>query len=120
MKGDGGSRETARAMYLEIAENSDDKQAREVAEIRLMQLDSLEERDAIRNSLQKFKEKNSRCANSLTEILPLLQTVKLPNGKDFRIDQSKNLVDPTGAPYLLDKAICDVVLDSKTSKIPMK
>lgn len=120
MKGDGGSRETARAMYQEIAEHSDDKQAREVAEIRLMQLDSLDELDVIRNSLQKFKEKNIRCVNSLNEILPLLQTVKLPNGKDFRIDQSKNLVDPSGVPYLFEKEKCDVQIDTKSSKIPLK
>lgn len=120
MKDEGGSRETAREIYRQIAENSEDKQTREMGEFRLLQLDSLEERDAIRSVLQKFKEKNNRCANSLQEILPLLQTVKLPNGKDFRIDASKNLVDPTAAPYLLDKEKCDVILDVEKTKIPLK
>ncbi len=120
MKNEGGSRETAREIYRQMAENSEDKQTREMGELRLLQLDSLEERDAIRTTLQKFKEKNNRCANSLQEILPLLQTIKLPNGKDFRIDASKNLVDPTSAPYLLDKEKCDVILDVDKTKIPLK
>jgi len=120
MKDEGGSRETAREIYRQMAENSEDKQTREMGELRLLQLDSFEERDAIRATLQKFKEKNNRCANSLQEILPMLQTVKLPNNKDFRIDASKNLVDPTSAPYLLDKEKCDVILDVEKTKIPLK
>jgi hypothetical protein len=74
----------------------------------------------MRGALQKFKEKSGRCANSFAEIFPLLQSVKLPNGKDFRIDKANNLVDPTGAPYLLDKEKCDVLLDAKNTKIPLK
>ncbi len=120
MKSEGGSRDTAREIYRQMFENSEDKQVKENAELRLLELDSLDERDAIRAALLKFKEKNNRCANSPAEILPLLISVKLPNGKDFRIDKSNNIVDPSGAPYLLDKEKCDVILDREKTKIPLK
>lgn len=119
MKTHGGSRETARAMYQQMFDEAQDSQTKEIAKIRLAQLDSLDERDAIRSVLQNFKEKNNRCANNWNEIFPLLKSVKLPNGKDFRIDKSNNLVDPSDAPYLLDKANCDVNLNP-SSKIPLK
>ncbi|MGC2236486.1 MAG: hypothetical protein WA584_10015 [Pyrinomonadaceae bacterium] len=120
MKLEGGSRETAREIYRRMFEESDDKQVKETAEIRLLELDSLDERDAIRAALQNFKQKSGRCANNFQEILPLLINVKLPAGKDFSVDSSKNLIDPTGAPYVLNKETCDVELDKVNTKIPMK
>lgn len=120
MKSEGGSRDTAREIYRQMFENSDDKQVKENAQLRLLELDSLDERDAIRTALQKFKEKNNRCANSLSEVLPLLVSVELPHGKDLRIDNSKNLVDPSGAPYLLDQENCNVILDRGKTKVPLQ
>jgi tetratricopeptide (TPR) repeat protein len=120
MKSEGGSRDTARSIYERLLEESDDKQARENAALRLAEIDSLDERDAIRLALQNFKAKQGRCANNFQEILPLLLNVKLPGGQDFRVDSSKNLIDPTGAPYVLDKQICDVKLDTEKTKIPLK
>ena len=119
-KTEGGSRETARAIYEQIFNEAQDDQTKENAQLRLMELDSLDERDALRSTLRTFKEKNNRCANNWREILPLLQTVKLPAGKDFRVDDSNNPVDPSGAPYILDNEKCDVRLDSKTTKIPLQ
>ena len=120
MKTEGGSRETAREIYTQMKNESGDKQVREVADIRLMELDSLDELSAIRDVLQQFKEKSGRCANSFAEIFPLLQSVNLPSGKDFRIDKSNNLVDPSGAPYILEKEKCDVLIDAKNTKLPLK
>lgn len=119
MRTQGGSRETARAIYGEMLAQALDEQTKESAAFRLGQLDSLDERDAIRSALQTFKSKNKRCANGWREILPLLQTVKLPNGKDFHLDAENNLVDPSGAPYILDKENCDVLLDKEKTKIPL-
>jgi len=119
MKTQGGSRETARAMYQQMFDEAQDSQTKEVAGLRLFQLDSLDEREAIRLVLQQFKVKNNRCANNWSEIFPLLKSVKLPNGKDFRIDKSNNLVDPTDAPYVFDKETCDVKLDAAKTKIPL-
>jgi len=119
MKTQGGSRETARAMYQQMHAEAPDSRTKEVAELRISQLDSLDERDAIRAGLRQFKEKTNRCANNWSEVFPLLKSVKLPNGKDFRIDKSNNLVDPSDAPYILDKETCDVKLDAAKTKVPL-
>lgn len=120
MKSDGGSREVAREIYLRMSEESDDTRVKENAALRLLEIDSLDERDAIRAALQKFKAKNARCANNWQEIFPLLVGEKSSSGKDLRVDKDANLVDPTGAPYVLDKQNCDVQLDKLKTKIPMK
>lgn len=120
MKSEGGSRETARVIYREMFEASDDKQVKENAALRLLELDSLDERDAMREALRNFKAKNNRCANNLQEILPLLREVKLPANNDFRVDKSNSLVDPSGAPYVLNKETCDVELDKEKTKIPLR
>lgn len=119
MKTEGGSREIARAIYRQMFEESGDRRVKETAELRLLELDSLDERDAVNTILREFREKNNRCPNSFREIFPLLQTVELPGGKDFRIDKSNNLVDPSGAPYILNKQTCLVELDKEKTKIPL-
>lgn len=120
MKSEGGSREIARAMYRQMFDEAKDAKLKESAELRLLELDSLDERDAIQNALREFQIKNNRCANNWREILPLLQTVKLPSGKNFRVDKSNGLVDPTNAPYVLDRENCVVKLDLDKTKIPLK
>jgi len=120
MKSAGGDRETARAIYEQMLAESGDRQVRDNAALHLGELDSQDERDAIRSALQTFKTKTNRCANNWREILPLLQPVKLPNNKNFRADNAGNIVDPSGAPYLLDKENCDVKLDEAKTKIPFK
>lgn len=120
MKSEGKSRDTARTIYEQMVAESTDTQVKDNAALRLLQLDSLDERDAILSALQTFKNKNNRCANSWREILPLLQTVKLSGGKDFRLDAANNFVDPSGAPYILDKENCDVLLDEVNTKVPLR
>jgi tetratricopeptide (TPR) repeat protein len=118
----GGSRETARAMYRQMLADADpgDVQTVHTVEMRLMALDAMDEMDAIRPVLVDFKEKNGRCPNSVKEILPALQNVRLPESRDFRMDRSGNLVDPTDAPYILDKEKCDIILDLARTKLPQK
>lgn len=118
MKSEGGKRETARVIYRQMLKDSTDASVKENAALRLLELDSLDERDAIRKVLQDFQKKNNRCATDWREILPLLQTVKLSAERDFRIDNLDNPVDPSGAPYILDRDDCDVKLDPKKTKIP--
>jgi hypothetical protein len=120
LKNQGGSRETARQIYTQLAEETEDKQAKESAKLRLLEIDSLDERDAINSILKNFKEKSGRCANNFTEIFSLLKDVKLSNNKDFRIDKSGNIVDPSDVPYLLNKEICVVELDKTKTKIPIQ
>jgi tetratricopeptide (TPR) repeat protein len=112
MKSAGGSRQTARVMYEQMFREAEDSQTKEIAELRLMQLDSLEEREIIRAALQEFKAKQGRCVNNWIEIFPMLKSSKL------KVDKANNLVDPSGIPYLLDKQNCEVNLDRQNSKIP--
>lgn len=120
MQSEGGSRETARAVYRQMLAEATDEQVKEMATLRLLEIDSLEEREAIRAALQNLKTKTNRCANNWREILPFLRDVKLPENKDFRIDKSGNLVDPSGAAYILNTENCDVLLDKEKTKIPLK
>lgn len=117
----GGGRETARAVYEQMLEAAGDRQLKENAALRLLELDSLDERDAIDAALHSFREKNNRCAGDWREITPaLLQAAKTPENKKIRADDAGNLIDPTGAPYLLDGENCRAQLDPKRTKIPLK
>lgn len=117
-KTEGGNRDTARIIYRQIFDQAQDEQIKENARLRLLQLQSFDERDAVRAVLQIFKEKNNRCADSWHEILPLLQKLKLPNNEEFRVDKSDNLLDPTDSPYTLDKEKCEAQLNYSSTKIP--
>ncbi len=119
MQTEGGSRETARAIFSQMFEEAQDTKTRQTAEIQLLKLDALDELDAINSVLQSFKQKNNRCAGDLREILPFLANVKLPANKDFRIDNNKNPVDPGGAPYILDKQNCTAQLDRDKTTLPL-
>ena len=117
MTNEGGSRQTSRSMYKQMLDESQDNQTKTTAEIRLMELDFLDERDAIRAVLRSKIESTGHCPQNLGEILPMLRSVGLPDGKDFHMDASGNLVDPGGAPYILDREACDVKLGPAT-KLP--
>ncbi len=120
MKTQGNDRETARAIYAQMYQEAEDDQSREAAKIRLLELDSLDERDGIRRALKDFQVRNNRCAENWSEILPFLKTIKLPNNRDFRLDKANNIVDPSDAAYILDKQNCEVTLDFEKTKIPRK
>jgi tetratricopeptide (TPR) repeat protein len=114
---DGGSRETSRAIYTQMFTEAQDEQTKESAAIRLSQLQSLDEREAIDAVLRTFRERNNRCAQNWREIFPLLQTIELPNEAGFSIDRSNNIIDPSGVPYVLNTEKCMVALNPD-SKIP--
>lgn len=117
-KNEGGSRETARSIYTQMLAEAGDSESEYYASLRLRYLDSLDERDAIRQELLEFKNKNGQCAAKWSEILPQLKTVKLPHGREFRIDAANSIVDPSDTPYIIDREKCDVLLDREKTKIP--
>ncbi len=119
MKIEGGGRDVAREMYRQLLAETQDNISRRSVELRLLQIDSLDERDLINPALKKFAERNSRCATKWQEILPFLSDARLPNGERLRIDQSNQLVDPSGIPYRLDATKCEAAIDRPTSKIPV-
>jgi tetratricopeptide (TPR) repeat protein len=120
MKTEGGSRDTARTIFTQMFNEADDDQTRIFAYRKLAHLDSLEERDAIRPILKSHLERTGKCPDAWKEIFPELRKVKLPNGKDFRIDEAQNIVDPSGAPYVIDPSQCDVILDKTKTRIQLQ
>ena len=117
MKSDGGSRSIARAIYTQMYNEAEDEQVKSAAKLRLMTNDSLDEQDAIRIALKNFQQRNGRCANNWSEIIPLLKNVRLPDNLEFHLDNSNNVVDPSGTPYLIDKTVCDVKVDYSKSEL---
>lgn len=122
MKSKGGSRDTARRIYQQMYETSQDTQTKEASALNLLQLDSLDEQDVIQPAIDSFKEKTGRCPNNWQEIFPLLRNLKTQTGRNLRFESAAfSPVDPTDVPYFLlknnDK--CLVVIDTKKSKIPV-
>ncbi|MGD9627705.1 MAG: hypothetical protein AB7V18_00475 [Pyrinomonadaceae bacterium] len=117
MRGQGGSRETARAMYVQMLAEAEDEQSKRNAQLRLFELDSMDELDAVNGLLGQFRDSNGRCPARLSDVFRSLSKIKLPRGRDFRVDADGSLLDPTGVPYSFDQNSCSVSL-SKDSKIP--
>ncbi|MBV8856930.1 MAG: hypothetical protein JOZ02_08380 [Acidobacteria bacterium] len=113
MSEQGGSRAVAREMYRRMYEGAADEQVRTLAVTRLAQLESLEERERIRQALSDFRARAGRCPADWREVAPLLRNSKL------RLSAAGAPLDPSGVPYVLDAATCEVNL-GEGSKIPEK
>lgn len=120
MTSEGGERETARIIYQQLYDDAEDAQTKESARLRLLEIDSLEERDAIRIALEQFENSTGRCTSDWKQLYPILLKTKLPNGKDFRLDEKGNVIDPSDAPYKIDEKECTVSLDPANTKIPLR
>lgn len=113
MLADGGSRATAREIYTRMYEQSTEDKVKDMAHKRLLQLDSLDQRDALRKILTAYQSRAGKCPNSWKEIEPVLRAVRVP------VDGTGAPLDPTGMPYVLRAGACEVDLDPK-SEIPAK
>jgi hypothetical protein len=113
MTAEGGSRATAREIYVRLYEQAGDAQVKEMARKRLLQVDSLDQRDLIRTVLSDFSHQEGRCPTSWREIEAILRASR------FQLDATDAPLDPTGTPYRLVKNGCDVDLDTK-SEVPNK
>jgi tetratricopeptide (TPR) repeat protein len=111
MLGEGGSRDTAREIYLHMYQEAGDDQVKEMAHRHLMRLDSLVERDGLRKILTAYQSRSGHCPASWKDVEPVFRALRL------RIDASGAPLDPSGAPYVLDTSKCEVVLDPK-SEVP--
>ena len=123
MKSHGGSRETARAIYRQMFDAAQDDQTKETARLRLLQLDSFDEIDAIQAGLKNLQSQSGKCAGSWRELLPFIQNSRLPNGSDLRFEvKTFAPVDPTDAPYTLENqnGKCEVHLNLDKTKIPVQ
>ena len=113
MTADGGSRDTAREIYARMYEQSTDEKVRDMARKRLLQLDSLDQRDSFRKLFAAYQARAGRCPNSWKELDPVFRALRVP------VDASGAPLDPSGAPYVLRAGACEVDLDPK-SEIPAK
>jgi len=111
MAADGGSRATAREIYTRMYEQSADEKVRDMARRRLLQLDSLDQRESLRKLFAAYKARTGRCPSSWKEIEPVFRALRVA------VDASGAPLDPSGAPYVL--RACEVELDPK-SEIPAK
>ena len=114
MKAEGGSRDAAREMYRHLYESSTDPTVKDMVKKQVMRLDSLDERDEIRNVLNSFKARNGRCVSSWREVANELRAVRL-----ILDPKTGAPVDPSETPYELIKNGCDVGLDVN-STVPFR
>ena len=114
MMTEGGSRATAREMYRRMYEQSDDAQIKQMAARRLMQLDSLDEREMIRKVLNDYQARAGRCASSWKDVAATLRATP-----GMRLDEAGAPLDPSDTPYVLIKGGCDVDLNGR-SQVPYK
>jgi len=108
MAADGGSRTTGREIYTHMFEQSADEKVKDMARRRLIQLDSLDQRDGLRKLLTGYETRVGRCPATWREIQHLLRAVSAP------VDRMGSPLDPTGAPYQLQAGKCEVDLDPKS------
>ena len=113
MIADGGSRSTAREIYMRMYEQSTEHQVREMARKRLLQLDSLDQRDALRKLFAAYKARTGKCPDSWRELGPVFRAVRIP------VDQSGAPLDPSGAPYVLKAGACEAELDPQKTQVPL-
>jgi tetratricopeptide (TPR) repeat protein len=112
----GGSRDTARQLYRQMFDAAEDEQIKLLAYRRLLQLQSLDERDAIRRVLQDFRTRAARCPANWREVAPALRAARL------KTDASGSPLDPSpphGVPYVLDANACEAKLGER-SQVPKK
>lgn len=108
---EGGSRELAREIYARMYEQASDPQVKSMAAHRLMQIDSLDQRDTLRKVLSAYQSKVGRCPSSWGEVEPLLRAPRVS------VDPTGAPLDPAGSPYVLVNSGCDLDLDPK-SEVP--
>ena len=108
---EGGSRQLAREIYTRIHEQAEEARVKEMARLRLMNLDSLEDRDALLQVLAVFQAKMGRCPSSWKETQPLLRSLNMS------LDSNGAPLDPGGTAYVLIPGKCDLNLD-RNSKVP--
>src|SRR2546423_2224397 len=122
MKAEGGSRKAAGDMYQHLYDSSGDESVKKMVESQLSRLDSLDERDVIRDILIAFKVRNGRCVRSWREVhdelaaaeielRPLTEEDSVRSYHKFHFDANAAPFDPSWTAYRFTNGGCDVDLD---------
>jgi tetratricopeptide (TPR) repeat protein len=110
---EGGSLATAREIYERMYEGAGDPSVKEMARLRLLQVESFAERSIIRRALADYATRTKHCASSWKDVSASLRAAGL------RLDGSGIPLDPAATPYQLVQGGCDVDLDSR-SQVPYR
>jgi tetratricopeptide (TPR) repeat protein len=113
MANEGGSRELAREIYGRMYEQAENAKVKEMARKRLLQLDSLDQRDGLRKVLATYKSRVGRCPSSWKEVEPLLRALRV------EVDSTGAPLDPSGTAYVMVGDGCDLDVDPK-SEVPYR
>jgi len=113
MANEGGGRELAREIYGRLYEQAENAKVKEMARKRLLQLDSLDQRDGLRKVLAAYKTRVGRCPSSWKEVEPLLRALRV------EVDSTGAPLDPTGTAYVMVSDGCDLDVDPK-SEVPYR
>jgi tetratricopeptide (TPR) repeat protein len=111
MLADGGSRATAREIYTRMFEGSTEEKVKDMARGRLLQLDSLDQRDVLRKVLSGYQTRVGRCPSSWRELGHIFSAISV------QVDSAGAPIDPTGVPYVLKTDTCNVELNPKSEII---
>ena len=104
----GGSRDTARAIYQNMYQASGDEGMKQLAFKRLLQLQSLDEMDALRVVLNAHRTRTGRCPQGWPEVAAALRAARFP------VDSTGVPLDPSNAPYVIKADSCEVELGEQT------
>lgn len=103
----GGDRQASRLMWQQIGQTADSDWLRQTSQLRLMQLDALDQIDEFRRVAAEFVRRTGKQPHSWEQLIGagLLHIVP---------------VDPTGSPYVLDDANGEISVSgsSKLSPLP--
>jgi hypothetical protein len=108
MAAEGGSRTTAREIYMRMIQESGDEKVKDMARRRLLQIDSFEQREALQKVLNAYQEKFGHCPASWKDLGPVLRAIRFP------LDESGAPLDPAGTGYVLRASDCRVDLNPKS------
>jgi tetratricopeptide (TPR) repeat protein len=101
----GGSRDTARTIYQNMYQQTDDEQMKKLALSRLLQLQSFDEMDALRRTaLEPYRAQSGSCPQGWREVASFLRAARFP------LDASGAPLDPSGVPYVIKQDACEVEL----------
>jgi tetratricopeptide (TPR) repeat protein len=108
MAAEGGSHTVAREIYSRMYEQAAESSVKEMARQHLLQLDSREQIDALGKLLSMYQTKVGRCPATWRDIAPVLRNFR------WQTDAAGAPLDPTGMPYVLVTARCEVALDPES------
>lgn len=102
----GGDRAASRAMWTQIGQSEESEWLRSTAQLRLAQLDALDEIDVLRGTLREFTKKTGRTAGAWDDLIAAGWLRHVPP-------------DPSGTPYQLDSVTGDVRIDRASPLWPL-